>query len=308
MLESRKKIRRILIPAGLLLLLPLLLLAHPRGRAAFRLTSGFQQLEQDSRVYFETGAEVQAMRFAEALPDAIARVEECHGQAFKSDFRLYVCASHESFSRHLGETVDSPVRGMKLFRDIWVSPKAFDFRGADTHRQTIIHELSHLHLSQHMGLGSIMGGLPTWFVEGLADWVADTGNEIVTYQEALDSFAHGRYLVPDAKGRFLFPKTAQDYGVSWPMLHRQSRMFVEYLHDKDEALFKDFVVAVSKGMRFKVEFGRYFRGNLDSVWNDFLSSLDHRIGSSIGARADKAHNTFLRPTHFWRPGRRATLL
>jgi hypothetical protein len=265
-------------------LLSLLVLAHPRARAALRLTSGFQPFQQDTRVFYEPGADVLAKRFAESLPAAIARVEESQGLPFKSDFRVYVCASHESFTRHLGEPIDSPARGMKLFRDIWVSPKAFAFMGSDTHRETITHELSHLHLSQNMGVRSIMGSLPTWFEEGLADMIADTGGEIVSYQEALDAFARGPHLVSDAKGRFLFPKRAEDYGISWPMLHRQSRMFVEYLHDRNEELFKEFVVAVVNGVHFDVAFKNYFGDGLDNVWSEFLNSLENRSESAIGTQ------------------------
>jgi hypothetical protein len=281
-----RRTRRLLIPFGLLSLLALLLFLHPRARAAARLTSGFQSLVEDTRVFYEPGAEVHARRFAESLPAAIARVEEYQGRPFKSDFRVYVCASHESFTRHLDERPDSFARGMRLFRDIWVSPLAFDFRGSDTHRQTITHELSHLHMTQQLGLRSIMGTVPTWFAEGLADWIADTGGEIITHQDALEAFASGNHFVPDAKGRFLFPRTAKHYGVSWPMLHRQSRMFVEYLRDRAGGLFGDFVVAAGKGERFDVAFLEHYGDSLDNVWNDFLESLDGGSGSETPSRTE----------------------
>jgi hypothetical protein len=279
-------IRRVLIPIGILVLLPLLVMVHPRARAAARLTSGFQSLEEDTRVFYEPAAEVHARRFAESLPAAIARVEEYQGRPFTSDFRVYVCASHESFTRHLGERPDSPARGMKLFKDIWVSPLAFDFRGSDTHRQTIMHELSHLHMTQQLGPRTIMGTVPTWFVEGLADWVAGTGGEIITHQDALAAFASGNHFVPDSKGRFLFPQTAKHYGISWPMLHRQSRMFVEYVHDRAGGSFRDFVVAVGKGERFDVAFLEHHGASLDNVWNDFLESLDSGSGSETPNRTE----------------------
>jgi hypothetical protein len=163
---------------------------------------------------------------------------------------------------------------MKLFRDIWVSPLAFNFRGTDTHRQTITHELSHLHMTQQLGLRSFMGTVPTWFAEGLADSVADTGCEIVSHQEAREAFARGRHFVPDAEGRFLFPQSATHYGISWPMLHRQSRMFVEYLHDRAGGSFEDFVVAVGKGEPFDVAIQEHYGDSLNNLWNDFLESLN----------------------------------
>lgn len=142
-------------------------------------------------------------------------------------------------------------------------------------------------MTQQLGLRSIMGTVPTWFVEGLADWIADTGGEIVTHQDALETFASGKHFVPDAKGRCLFPLTAKHYGVSWPMLHRQSRMFVEYLHDRAGGSFAGFVVAVGKGERFDAAFLEHFGDSLANVWNDFLESLDsHSSDNKIGKRVD----------------------
>ena len=281
--------RRLLILFGMLFVLALLPWLHPRARAAVRWSPGFQALEEDSRVFYEPGAEAHARRVAKALPAAMARVEECQGRPLEPGFRVYMCVSHGSFTRRLGESPDSPARGMKLCRDIWVSPLAFDFRGSDTHRQTIAHELSHLHMTQQLGLRTVMGTVPTWFVEGLANWVADTGGEIISHQDALEAFASGNHFVPDARGRFLLPRTAKHYRISWPMLHRQSRMFVEYLHDRAGGSFGDFVAAVGKGGRFDVTFLEHYGASLENVWNDFLASLDggsetpNRTGVDDGA-------------------------
>jgi hypothetical protein len=270
------------LPGSRLLVLPAALLLHPRARAAVRLAPGFRSLEADARVFYEPGAEAPARRFAEALPAAIVRVEESHGAPFRSRFRVYVCASHASFTRRLAERPDSPVRGMRLVRDVWLSPLAFDFRGSDTHRQTLTHELSHLHMTQQLGLHSILGTVPTWFAEGLADRVADTGGEIVSRQDALEAFASGNHLVPDARGRLLLPRTARHYGISWPMLHRQSRMFVEYLHDRAGGTFTDFVATVGSGERFDRAFRKHYGESLDGVWRDFLRSLERDSATPTG--------------------------
>jgi len=271
-LRSRKA-RWFLVVPGFLALLPALLLLHPRVRAGLRLVSGFQPLATDARVYYEPGAEELARLFAAALPAAVARVEEGHGLPFKTDFRIYVCATHESFTRRVGEAPGSPVRGIVLIWDVWLSPRAFDFYGRDTHRQSIAHELSHLHVSQYLGLWGRRGHLPTWFSEGLADQVADTGEERVSLRETLDAFAAGRHLVPDAGGSSLRPRRAEDYGLSWPLLHRQSRMFVEYLAARREAALPRFVAAVLRGAPFEAAFDEHFGGSLDTVWAGFLAAV-----------------------------------
>jgi hypothetical protein len=167
--------------------------------------------------------------------------------------------------------------------DVWVSPKAFAFYGKDTHRQTLAHELSHLHLRQQLGWLRKTQRVPAWFVEGLADWVAGTGEEIVSRNAALKGFINGRHLMPDASGRLPLPKGAHDYGLTWPMFHLQSRMFIEYLHDRDEKSFGRFVAAVVDGDRFDVAFNEHFGDSLEIVWQEFMDALaNHGLAPLAG--------------------------
>ena len=280
----RRKTRVILIVVGLFALSPLIVLAHPRARAVLRLTPSFLPLKQDSRVFYEPGAETYAERIAEALPGAIARVQECHSRPFVSDFRVYICASHKSFTRHIGHPASSPVRGTAFLWDIWVSPKAFVFWGEDTHRQTLAHELSHLHLGQHLGWWRRTKNVPAWFGEGLADWVADMFGDGPSREKALEGFFTGYHLVPDASGRLPFPKRPWDYGLTGPMLHMQSRMFVDYLRARDEESFKEFVAAVVLGVPFDVAFREHFGDSLGGVWHDFLDALKTQFEHASDAR------------------------
>jgi len=270
---SRKKFWVVFVPLGLIVLLLLLALAHPRTRTALRMRSGFLPLEQEVRVFYQPGAEEYARQIADALPAAIARVELFHSLPFVSDFRVYVCASHENFTRYINQPVDDPVRGIAFPRDIWVSPKAFAFYGRDTHRQTLAHELSHLHLGQHLPWWHRVKTIPTWFSEGLADLIADTGDERISREEAIEGFFTGLHLVPDEAGRVPFPKGAQDYGLTWPMFHLQSRMFIEYLYGRDEESFKRFIREILGGARFGITFKDHFGDSLDNVWHEFLESF-----------------------------------
>jgi hypothetical protein len=248
--------------------------AQPRARTTLRLVRGFSPLEADSRVFYEAGAEDLARAIASALPAAVARVEYCQCEPFERSFRVYVCASHKSFSRHLGQSARLPVRGIAFVWDIWVSPKALSFHGEDTHRETLAHELSHLHLGQKLGWWHRTKGVPSWFQEGLADWVADTGDEQVSRREAREAILSGRCFVPDASGHLPFPKLPREYGLTWPMFHMQSRMFVEYLRSRDAEGFRGFVTAVVRGTRFETAFIENFRAELGDVWKDFLHSIE----------------------------------
>jgi hypothetical protein len=258
---------------AILIITAVLLLASPRAKASLRWKPGFEPLDCDSRVFFETGASVAAQRIADVLPDAIVKVEEMHGMPFTAEFRVYVCSTHQSFTEHLGLPETSPVRGI-VMRDIWLSPLAFDFHSRDTHRESLTHELSHLHLRQHLGWIRNQRNIPTWFAEGLADVVANTGGEIFTRQMALTSFAKGRHFVPDAEGQFPFTKGLRAYGVPAPLLHQQSRMFVEFLRTRNLQAFREFLYALLQGAEFAEAFSSHFGVDLDQSWHQFLSSVE----------------------------------
>ena len=264
----------VLVGAAILVVAALLVLAQPRGRTALCLVRGFSTLDADPRIRYQPGAEDFARAVAAALSAAIARVEECQSAPFKTPFRVYVCASHESFTSHIGEPVRSPVRGIAFLRDIWISPTAFSFHGEDTHRETLTHELSHLHLGQMLGWWHRTKEVPSWFQEGLADWVADTGDEQVSQCEVREAILSGHGIVLDESGHLPFPTRPDTDGMAWPMFHMQSRMFVEHLRSRDATAFRKFVAAVVRGAGFNSAFNDSFGAGLSDVWKDFLQSMD----------------------------------
>lgn len=273
MLPRRKTTRLLILAAVVLVAATLLILGQARARTALRLVGGFTALEDDGRVFREAGAGHLARAIADALPAAVAQVEGSQAGPFEESFRVYVCASHESFTRHIGQPVSSPVRGIAFPWDIWVSPQAFSFHGKDTHRETLTHELSHLHLGQKLGWWHRTKEVPSWFQEGLADWVADTGDEQVSRREAREAILNGHSIVPEGSGHLPFPKRPHDHGLTWPMFHMQSRMFVEYLRSRDLDGFTGFVAAVVGGARFETALDKSFGAGLSDLWEDFVESL-----------------------------------
>jgi len=159
---------------------------------------------------------------------------------------------------------------------VWISPRAFSFHGQDTHRETLTHELSHLHLGQRLGWWHRTAELPSWFQEGLADWVADTGDEQASRREARETILSGHSIELDESGHLPFPKRPESYGMTWAMFHTQSRMFVEYLRSRDTNAFRRFVAASVRGVEFKAAFDDHFGKSLADVWRDFLQSLQSR--------------------------------
>jgi len=249
-----------------------LVLLTPRGRCALRIAPGFVPYPDDTRIYYVPGSELVTARFAGPLDEAIGEVEARLGAPFRSPFRVYVCPTHEDFARRVGEPPGTPVRGIQFPRDIWVSPLAFEFFGQDTGKPTLAHELAHLHLRQHLGLGGRLRPIPSWFEEGVGDWIAGTGFERVSRDEAVEAFRRGERLVPDALGRPLIPRRPSDYGLTWPVFHAQSRMFVEHLHSTREESFAVLVRSVLAGDRFDVAFREAFGRSLEDEWQVFVES------------------------------------
>ena len=250
-----------------------LVLLSPRGRCALRIAPGFVPYADDPHIYYVPGSEVVAARFAGLVQEAIAEVEGRLSLPFRSSFRVYVCPTHEDFARRIGEPPDTPARGIKLPKDIWVSPLAFEFHGLDTGKATLVHELVHLHFGQHAGLGGRLRPMPSWFQEGVADWIAGTGFERMSRDAAVAAYRSGECLVPDALGRPLFPRRASDYGLAWPVFHAQSRMFIEYLHSAREESFAALVRSILAGTRFDVAFQDAFGRSLEDEWHGFVESV-----------------------------------
>jgi len=269
-----RTLRIALILAVVLALSPLAVLAFPRARAAVRFVPGFHPLAGDARVYSEAGGEGFAARVAAALPGAVAAVETGQSRPFRAPFRVYVPASHLSFTRHLGLPPDSTVAGIAFAWDVWVSPAASGAGGRDTPAQALAHELSHLHLGQQLGWWRRVGQVPGWFSEGLADRVARRADDPASRAMALAAFAAGRAIVPDATGHRPLPRGPLDYGVPGRMLHAQARMFIDYLEDRDPRAFAGLVGAVVGGARFDEAFTAAFGENLDRAWREFLESVE----------------------------------
>lgn len=277
------KRQRFLWVTILLLVAPGSILLHPRARAALRLVGGFDPLPLDGRIYFEAGAESQAKQLARALPEAVAAVERVHGLPFESSFRVYFCGSHESFTRRLRLPNRSTVRGVAFTRDVWLSPMVFDFHGRNTHAESIGHELSHLHFRQHLGWIRQARNVPTWFAEGLADLASGTGFEIVSRARGLAALRAGHRFEPDGQGHLPLPKPIFEYGLSPPMLHAQSRLFVEYLATAQPNAFSRFVPALLTGEPFESAFQEAFDRTLAESWRLFLSQLQsERSGPATG--------------------------
>ncbi|MGA2193428.1 MAG: hypothetical protein ABSG42_08660 [Nitrospirota bacterium] len=173
------------------------------GIAALRSTSDFVPLQSDSRVLYEPGAEEFAAEVAVYLPDAIATVEKGLYRPFAKPVQVYVCATKESIAAHGGWGKVRAVTTTKLFLDAELVKKVQDGNSA---KMILTHELSHLHLSQRLGLFRT-AKIPAWFDEGLAVMVSGGAPAVdVSESDAAKAIMSGKCIKPDVSGSLLFPK------------------------------------------------------------------------------------------------------
>jgi hypothetical protein len=251
------------------------------GRALTKSKDAFVPFAGDGRVRFEDGAEPMAERVADFLDTAIARVEAVHGGPFPEPFTVYVCATQRSLNEFLGLPPGAPIRGTVRFGEVFLAPSAFDWRGEDLHRESLTHELSHLHLRQTLGFVAHRGRIPPWFNEALADLVSGAGGEGVSHEEAVRAILEGRALRPDSTGKLWSLRRSGDYGLPGPMLHRQSRMFLDWLRERDAAGFPTFLRGIQEEGSFAAPFRAYFGGSVEEAWSAFARSLGTEGGDGI---------------------------
>lgn len=207
-------------------------------------TEHFLSLPDNPAVKYEPGAQSNAARAAQYLPEAIATVEARQYAVFPDDVVIYLPNTIDSFRAYA--TTGIP-RGIVIGGKLFLSPRLFE--QSDVHIMGILeHELSHLLITQKLGRWDAQRNIPPWFAEGLAVYVSDgAGAEKVSEEEAAQSIRSEKAIVPDGTGSLLFRKTAHSFSIRTEMFYRQSSMYVVWLHEQDPAAFKHFLEFIYQG-------------------------------------------------------------
>jgi hypothetical protein len=238
--------------------------------AALRSTDHFMKSQVDYRVFYESGAEAYAEKVASFLSSAVQHVEKRQYGPFVKPVRVYVCASRKSFVKLYGADTRAGVL-LKLF----LSPRVFE-HGDEIANMYLMHELSHLHLLQH--LGSIkMSRVPSWFKEGLATYVSNGGGANLVSQKKAEKFIReGKYFIPHETGGLIFKKNRSDFNLHHHMFYRQSMMFVSFLVAMDSLKFKKLLRAVEDGESFSSSVHEAYNQSLDELWIGFLGKIKEK--------------------------------
>jgi hypothetical protein len=245
----------------------------PVGIALLKSKGHFKTSPVDERVRYEPGAEEFAGKIARFLPEAVRRVERGHFLPFKESFLVYVCATQKSCNEFIATPPGTAPRGAAALGNVYIAPRAFSFRGYDTHRESLMHELSHLLLWQRLGFFGLKREIPVWFSEGIANCIAGSGGEGISEKEAIDSITKGKHFLTEEKGP-LFRAFHKAYpGISGWMFHRQNKMFVKFIMDSYPGNFKRFFVEIQEGKSFARSFSSHFGTTVNGMFERFKTYI-----------------------------------
>lgn len=269
----RKKKIIILGIIGFMIILGLVfLIKSPVGIALFKSKSHFLISHIDSRVMYEPGAEKYAEKISDYFPIALKTIEEKQFNPFSKSFKVYVCNTQKSLGEFVSAKSLYPIRGLSLRGNIYIAPSAFNFKGLDTHKETIMHELSHLHFRLRLGFVKYRK-IPSWFHEGFADYVSGAGGEGIEDKDAIDYILNGWHFILNDEGKVFGSFRRESKNLSGPMYHKQVKMFVTYLVETDSLRFKDFILEIQKGESFSLSFSKFFGKNVMEMWQQFVESI-----------------------------------
>ncbi len=247
-------------------------LISPYSTAIFKSKSHFIQYSSSTNVYYEQGAEDFADSIALYLPKAVKRVEQIHRLPFEESFKIYICNTQKSFNEFIANTSPFPIRGAAMLGNVLIAPSAFNFIGRDTHKETLTHELSHLHFRQRIGFFKGRKH-PAWFREGLADYVAGSGGEGIEDSEAINLILNGKHFIPEEEGEIFGSLHKAFNGLSGRMFHKQVKMFVAFLYHYNDKSFQNFLLDIQNDKSFKESIKNRFGYDVTELWKKFFQQL-----------------------------------
>ncbi len=240
----------------------------------FNSTDHYLTFKQDQRIMYEPGAEEFAAIIASDLPLAVQKVESRQYSAFPDKIMIYVTKTPESFKKMTGRGVSA----MMYRKSVFLSPKLL--KKPDTIKLYVAHELSHLHLHQHLGDYAYLC-VPSWFLEGLAAFVSDGGGaEKVTDDEVRESIRSGNHFIPfeNAGLSDVFrPRYASYFKIRHEFKHhlfyRQCMLFIGFLEKEHPEQFRKFLIDLENGIDFSDTFRLSFGADAITKWNEFKTQI-----------------------------------
>ncbi|WP_035275293.1 hypothetical protein [Desulfogranum japonicum] len=235
-----------------------------------RWTTDFNVSASDSRILYENGAEKLAHEIAQHLNNAIQVVESEQYGTYKEPVIVYAFASPETFAKFSG--VSGKARGASVGNEIYLS--GLMLKLPDEVYGMLAHELSHVQLSQTMGVITFNRSLPRWFREGLAIYVSDGGGAPRNFEkETVTMFVEGKYFLPEETGSLLNRSLQSTVPIGPRMFYSQSGMFVNYLANTYPQEFIFLLKGLQQGAQFKSHFRKTFNYTVEDMLEAYIDKL-----------------------------------
>lgn len=241
----------------------MLFVSDPR---ALQPMEGFSQLQQDSRVWFEPGAEDYASRVAELLNKTIRKVESAHYLTFAEPVQIYVCGTEACFKRY----VLTPKLSAAVVPDnrLILSPNLNE-RENWRLKSLLLHELAHLHLGQRVG--HFHSNIPVWFHEGWASLTAEGGGaEFATDEQAYEAAQSGKRIDLSKRDVPGMRHKASAFDLNIHIFYRQAMLLVKSLKQQDDGRFRRLALALQNNQDFEIAFWDIYGAGPQTILADAL--------------------------------------
>ncbi len=242
--------------------------------AKYKSTDHFLTLETDNRIRYEESAEQNAQYLSKILDESQQAVVQALNANFEKPVVIYVCSSQESFNEYV--FLSKNVRGAVYWGKLFLSPGAFT-RGSV--KRLTAHELTHYLFYTHLGEKSHIEGVPLWFREGIAEFVANGGANYTESSQVFELMTQGEReaFLSGKLNYWFFTKNAadavtKDGVVNW-MLYRIGAMFVHFIHDSNPQKFDKLIELLLSGIEFSEALGKSHKQDTDSLLKVFASYL-----------------------------------
>ena len=244
--------------------------------AKYKSTDHFLTLETDNRIRYEESAK-NAHYLSKILNESQETVVRALNANFEKPVEIYICSSQESFNEYV--FLSKNVRGAVYWGKLFLSPGAFS-RGSV--KRLTAHELTHYLFYTHLGEKAHIEGIPLWFREGIAEFVANGGAKYTEGNEVFVLMTHKEreaYLSGKLNYWF-FTKSAADAvtkeGMANWMLYRVGALFVHFIHDSNPQGFDSLIKLLLSGIRFKEALQKSHGQDTDSLLKEFTSYLSQK--------------------------------
>ncbi len=239
-----------------------------RGFSYFHYKDNLTPLKTDQRILIEPGLDERGLKISEKLDSAILVVNNYLGTPFSKPIYITLCATQESHVKHCGDYKISS--GMMNWSRVFISPLAFE---RHSEIPILVHELTHLHTCEKIGIFKFIGNIPAWFSEGLAVIVSNgAGAEDYSDSAAIVWINQGKNFTPTKNGNFIKTSAQNDEALPWDMFYRQTSLFVDYLDKSNPIAFKSLI----KDIENKIDFNDAFKSNYKKTeQEEFENFLKH---------------------------------